>query len=53
MGEMNWSIIKLFYKYMYTLIIRSTVCPGHLINEEWRLSQSEDMTCDDATVSAD
>ena len=20
MGEMNWSIIKLFYKYMYTLI---------------------------------
>ena len=31
---------------MYTL--RSTVCPGHLINEERRLSQSEDMTCDDA-----
>ena len=51
MGEMNWSIIKLFYEYVYTLIkVHSLSRP--LVNEE-RLSQSEDMTCDNATVSAD
>ena len=52
MGEMNWSIIKLFYEYVYTLIKVHSLSRPHLMNEE-RLSQSEDTTCDNATVSAD
>ena len=49
MGEMNWSVIKHFYEYMYTLIkVHSLSRPL-----DRRLPQSEDVTCDDATVSAD